>query len=61
MLQQLASVGKKFAEEFVQSKQDIYVMVTEVNGEQVTVTAKFSPPRKQENTNQVLMQKSYTM
>lgn len=46
MLEGLASLGKNFAKEFVESGQDLFVMVADVEGKQVTVTAKFTPARE---------------
>lgn len=46
MLEKLAQTGKDLAREFVESKQDLFVMTTDVGEEQITVTVKFSPKVK---------------
>lgn len=46
MIQMLREMGRRIAEEFVESGQDLFVMTADVEGEQVTVTVKFSPKEK---------------
>ena len=52
-MEKLRSIGKQMAEEFVASQQDLFVMTTNVDGEQVTVTIKFSPKPKELTNEQV--------
>jgi sRNA-binding carbon storage regulator CsrA len=46
MMEELSAIGNKMAREFIETNQDVFVMVAEVDGKEVTVSVKFAPPPK---------------
>jgi hypothetical protein len=44
MMEELSAIGIKMAREFIDTNQDIFVMVADVDGKEVTVSVKFAPP-----------------
>lgn len=42
----LIDVGQEMAKDFVQSGQDIFIMVAEIGGKDVTVTVRYAPVAK---------------
>jgi hypothetical protein len=46
MMEELSAIGRKMAKEFIDTNQDVFVMVADVDGKEVTVSVKFAPPPK---------------
>lgn len=49
MMEELSAIGRRMAQEFINTKQDVFVMVANVDGQEVTVSVKFAPPVKKIN------------
>jgi hypothetical protein len=46
MMEELSAIGRRMAKEFIDTNQDVFVMVADVDGKEVTVSVKFAPPPK---------------